>query len=277
MSFLNPGEPEIANLLYRTIHFPFGLPSSHRMPTQGTKEVELGWDYKTLYRFYITGNKLAVPYFTRHEWSNVFNSIEREIATPRGRVYAYNFSQLHLGKLAGQLVPVGSDEHLISDEYRAVLSIIGHTIPKHLLSVPQVYMNFQYTWESHRLPDSIVIKMEAMNPFTEHEMENLLRTLAHRYRIAERKDVNGSARWNTSQGHFEMELVAQPVNVPPRPAGAPQSAQNPPNAPEFPYDFYRGLGLIDDEGMVEIPTILGIVRLHAETPMAQEHLLTYKP
>jgi hypothetical protein len=48
----------------------------------------------------------------------------------------------------------------------------------------------------------------------------------------------------------------------------------------LPYEFYRGLGLIDDEDMVLVTSIFGAdypMRMHMTNELAQEQLLKHKP
>jgi hypothetical protein len=75
------------------------------------------------------------------------------------------------------------------------------------------------------------------------------------------------------------EIVQPPVAPqyePQQSAPAPQQEQG----DSFPYEFYRGLGLIDDEDKVLVTSFFGPefpVRMDMRSEAAKEHLLSYKP
>lgn len=299
MSFLNPGEPEVGNKFYRTIYHAFGLPASYRMPTAGTREIKMGWDFKTLRNFTITGKNIVPHLFIRRGPTNLFESIEKELPPHPRYEWAFDTSLLSQGQLKGKIVVSGTKEKTISDAYRTVLYAIGDSITKRYLNVPAVRIHFGSLWDTHSIPEVISVDFQPTTPMEEYHMAALREQLAYVFNLLHHEDIHGEAVCNIKTNQFEMRFKpvpqsekveetdpvvnasfnpvdSEPVvhpHVPAPPTHAPASAAH----SGFPFDFYRGLGLIDGEGYVEVPTILGPMKVHCSHPEAIEHLMGYQP
>ncbi|MDR6417469.1 hypothetical protein [Pseudarthrobacter sulfonivorans] len=294
---------------YQTVYFHFGLtPPSHlaqkvRVPIT----VSDGWNGGVI-RFEIHGRILSPIGFLSNGWDNPFNRIERETPAGKGRVWAYDITQLHQGVLRGDSVFPGDEAHRRSEEYLKTLYILGGGVMKSLSSVPSIDLEFGHTWSRFGIPDKVSFQLSSMYPFNDDDLLRLVQLITHNQAGAG-APVKTSYSGNLAKGTMTItneDVTETQSDIPPQPENprpsAPQAkdydirtkdglfefmenlkqAGNPAQQPGptddgFPYDFYRGLGLIDNEEMVALPSILGPIRVHMSSPDAKQFLLKYQP
>jgi hypothetical protein len=152
-----------------------------------------------------------------------------------------------------------------------VLHLIGGGIGKALERVPAVGLQFRETWTKFGIPDCINIHLQSMYPFTNDDFLYLINLIVHNYRNNNSAPVKYSYEADPATGYLTIRVEEVIAEVPAFDETIPEPGD------AFPYDFYRGLGLIDEEGMVTIPSILGPVRIPMTREGAKEYLLSYKP
>jgi hypothetical protein len=273
-----------ANLVqfYDKIYFDFGLtPSRHlKENTLVPVVVNTGFDNKP-YGFEIRGNILSPQRFLTHGWGNIFHTISREIPVSKNRVWAFDITRLHEGILTGTTAFDSDAAYAHSDEYLKILRLIGGGMHKPLSKVPAITLDFGRTWERYAVPDRITFALDSMYPFTDSDFLRLIDLITHSYRN-QSAPVTYSYSGNPATG--TMEITVEEI-VPEAPAPAPQPQQNAPEPVQteedgFPYAFYRGLGLIDEENMVWVPSSVGDwmrIPYPMTEPKARDYLLAYKP
>lgn len=294
-------EPTFSKL-YKLSYFDFGLTPYHDLKNNPFVPMKLstGWDFgNTLYSFEIRGNIHHPMKFMSSGWGSPFHMFDRELPAPKGRVWAYDVSRLHEGILAVSSVFPDDAAHVQSEEYLKVLRIVGDVILPTLTKVPALSLDFGPMWEKFRIPDGISVGLETMSPLSHYHMEKIITRITHAYgrngtRIVADYDANPET------GVITL-VMREATSVPPQPSPPPQSVpkatdadfinnlnafvenmgnrENTQNVPtdSFPYEFYRGLGLIDSEDMVLMPSLLGAVRVPMNNPLAKEHLMKYQP
>lgn len=278
--------------LYELTYFDFGL-----MPTYKLKENQLvpmtvgtTWGNK-IFQFEIRGNIGYPAKFLATGWGSPFNKINRELPLTKNQVWAYDISRLSEGILVGSAASPDDEAYAQSEEYLKILRIIGGVITPILANVPNIQMTFDTIWNQFRIPDSISIAMRTESPLREGHLQDITTRILHAYNRRDTAPVSADYTMNTLDGILNITMRdsrVQRSNLD-TPQGAADFLDNLNNfveshtqsAPvaedEFPYEFYRGLGLIDDEGMVLVPSLLGPMRVPMTTDEAKEHLMNYKP
>lgn len=260
-------------LLYDSVHFAFGLPSrsNGRNGDEYKRPMNIKWDGNFIKSFQITGDRLSDLSFTQNGWSNIFTKIDREIPTRPGYAFAYNVSLLYEGILSAYPVRVGSPELEFSNQLRVILDIVGHTIYTRKLNVPYVHLELGEVWQKYGQPDRILIRIVgATAQISTNEMTRLYNAITFHYKLAETSSVSFRAVHDEPGCAIELMLAEKPVDYNPQPRQAEPARQE---EPAFPYEYYRSIGLINDEGMVIAKTMLGDMYVRADSEMGREALL----
>lgn len=294
--------------LYQTVYFHFGLTPPSHLAQRAKVPIILneGWA-GAVSKFEIHGHILSPLGFLSNGWDNPFNRIARETPAGKGRVWAYDITRLHQSILVGDSVYPGDEAHLRSEEYLKTLFILGAGVNKPLSSVPSIYLEFGRTWSRFGIPDKVSFSLNSMYPFNDDDLLRLVQLITHNQAGAG-APVKKSYSGNPATGDMTITTVdaSEQPNIPLQPENPPATASqlkdynvrtmeglfefmedlknagNPAQRPGptddgFPYDFYRGLGLIDNEEMVAVPSILGPIRVHMSSPEAKQFLLKYQP
>ncbi|MDP9998400.1 hypothetical protein J2W15_001899 [Pseudarthrobacter sulfonivorans] len=295
--------------LYQTVYFHFGLTPPRYLAQKARVPITIsdGWNGGVI-MFEIHGRILSPTGFLSNGWDNPFNRIARETPAGKGRVWAYDITQLHQGVLKGDSVFPGDEAHRRSEEYLKTLYILGGGVRKSLSSVPSIDLEFGHTWSRFGIPDKVSFELSSMYPFTDDDLLRLVQLIIHN-QVGAGAPVKSSYSGNPAKGTLTItteDVTVTQSDIPPQPenprAPAPRAdddgirtmeglaafmedlkqagnpAQKPgPSDDGFPYDFYRGLGLIDNEEMVALPSILGPIRVHMSSPDAKQFLLKYQP
>lgn len=273
-----PEYEEAKKHFYDTVHFPFGLPnrvikSGQKFKYPITMKVSSG----TIQSFEIAGQRLAMSMFLSEGWTNIFTRIKREIPVRPGYAFAFDISRLHEGILAGEQEPAGSEIVRLSDERIEILNLIGTSTLAQHAAPPLVYVEMGHTWNNYQIPDRVYAQFHTMDRVHPNGVKAFTSYLYHRYNIlAKSEGLDIRCNFDDSSAIFDFTAVqAVPtVEVPPMPTQPPSNAAQS-NADEdtFPYDYYHSIGLIDDEGMVLVDSILGPVRTPARSEHGRVHLL----
>lgn len=283
--------------LYRHTYFDFGLtPPRNVRENQVVPMAVSTWGTK-LTHFEIRGNILSPHTFLSNSWQSPFHTIAREInLIVKGRVWAFDTSRLHEGILSGSAVHPGDVAHVQSEEYLKVLRAVGLAPIGHLRSVPYVELSFGEIWQQYGIPDRIFIAIPAAAPLSENQLQKVIQLILHSYNRSDAPPVTADYSKNVIDGTVTLtmrETITQPP-APPQPTTSPRQAApptpprqqtQPPAPPQdpadgFPYDFYRGLGLIDTDNKVWVPSSVGDwLRIPYDMwePQAKAWLLSYKP
>lgn len=272
--------------LYRHIYFDFGLVPFHNLHVGSRVPVTTTCSFGgKVTGFEIRGNIHSPHKFMGNGWGNIFHTLAREFPPAKDRVWAYDIRQLDESILIGSVCHPGSEVHKKSEEYLKVLRLVGAAGIPVLSRVPAISLEFGEVWTELGIPDRISVSLESMYPFRDDHMKNVINLIMHNYGRNCPPRIVADYAWNPVDGTLEivmqdktLELIMQAMSMT-EPVAAPEQTQPANQEPEdgFPYDFYRGLGLIDDEDTVRIPTILGPMRIPMATDDAKEYLLSYKP
>lgn len=280
--------------LYEHTYFDFGL-----NPLRNLKENEIvpmkvsAWGAKLL-SFEIHGNIHNPARFLGRGWGSPFHTIEREVGIYKGRVWAFDTTRLHEGILVGNAIYQGDETHVRSEEYLKILQAVGFGGILHQ-TVPVVELEFGEIWSKYRVPDRISVAVRAPYPLDDHHLQYLVKVILHAYNVPGAPPVTADYAMNGSEG--SVTLVMRETNVQPVPQTyrEPQSFPQPPEPTQqhepqpssqanqadpddgFPYDFYRGLGLINDDNTVTVPSMLGPVNVDMTNELVKQFLLEYKP
>lgn len=269
--------------LYKRLYFDFGLIPSSQLK-EGTNVplvVNTGFDNKP-YAFEVHGNILYPHKFMTRGFGNIFHTISREIPVSRNRVWAFDITRLDEGILTGEVAFDSDAAYLQSEEYLKILRLIGAGTHKPLAKVPAISLEFGRTWERFAVPDRIAFVLDSMYPFVDNDLLSLVSLITHNYRN-HNAPVSYSYSGNPATGTMTIttEEIVQPPVAPqyePQQQSAPAPQQE--QSDNFPYEFYRGLGLIDEEDKVLVTSFFGPefpVRMDMRSEAAKEHLLSYKP
>lgn len=263
--------------LYGHIYFDFGLVRPRHIKAGSLVPVTVRTDYwsKNIYGFEIHGGVIPYPSnFTADAYGNTFRTISREIPLTRGRVWAYDVRRLDEGILIGSAVLPGEEAHRRSEEYLQILRITGHALTPVFSKVPKVTLEFGSIWERFGIPDRISVGMKSMSPLHERHLKEVINLILHNYNRSDAPPVTANFSMNTIEGEITL-VMSETSTQPPKPTRTPEAKPEP--VDNFPYDFYRGIGMIDNEDMVAMPSILGPVRVPMTDPLTKEYLLSYKP
>lgn len=271
--------------LYDTTYFDFGL-----MPPRNLKEGQFVPMKTSSHRgrnmgFEIHGNIMSPNKFFSRSWGNPFHSIEQNFPPAKGLVWAFDITRLNESILIGNAVNPGDEAHIISEEFLKILRIIGTATVGLLDEIPKIEIDFNETWNKYGIPDRIHVSMKHYRPLSERDLQHAINLILHTYNRSDAPPVTAHYSMNTLDGTITIhnqETATEP-EVKTQPTQERDTESQPTPADQglptdgFPYDFYRGLGLIDSENMVTVPSFLGSVRIHMTQDEAKKHLLEYKP
>ena len=256
--------------LYRTVYFDFGLTPPRNVKAGSVVPIVAQTDYwgKDLHGFEIHGNILTPINFLTAGWSSIFHTISRDFPLPKGGVWAYDIRRLDESILIGKSVYPRDEAYAKSEEYLKILRLIDNASTPPLSRVPAIELDFGRFWVQFGIPDRISISMHSVYPLTDAHLKKVINLILHNYNRSDAPPVIADYTWNPLDGTLELVMKDKPEPVTPE-------VKHPEDG--FPYDFYRGLGLIDDEDMVTVPSMLGPVRTSMRNPLTKEYLLSYKP
>ena len=261
--------------LYAYAYRAFGLKPYHLLRQEETVPVWVRSDPQGFVSaFEIHGNALNVPEFLANSHYGVFRDIRNAIVLPVGMSWVFDLSEINEGKMRGWGVPTGSHAHLQSEEILHLLGVIGATRLPPLEAVPIVKLGFGSIWERYGIPDDISITLHGYflntDPFDELRT-NILDS------YIQRGNVNGvKAAYRVVFVENTLNIVFSEPSATTENLAVPDAAAKS-DEDGFPYDFYRGLGLIDEEDKVIVQTILGPMRVDMREEDARATLLAYKP
>jgi hypothetical protein len=272
---------------YRLTHFDFGLPPLHTVKHNTVVPMKVHTTFgNKIHGFEIHGNILHPLGFMSMGWGSPFHTINREVPLSRNMVWAYDITRLHEGILAGTSAFQSDQAYLQSEEYLMVLRAVGNVIMPTLTRVPSIELEFGTIWNQYGIPDGIFIGIETMSPLHDRHLEQVINVILHGYRRGDGSSVTADYTMNSQDGTLSITMRdAHQRTQPPQPNRPPQAGEswqaepNPEPADNFPYEFYRGLGLIDDEDMVLVP-VFGPdypMRASMTSDLAREHLMKYQP
>lgn len=269
--------------LYEKIYFDFGLTPPRNLKDGQNVPVSV-WNFGSkVTSFEIHGNILSPTSFLERGWGSPFHRIDREIPIPSGRVWAFDTTRLHEGILAGSISYPSNEDYARSEEYLKILRTVGIAPVGVLHTVPEVKLDFGNIWSQYGIPDRIFVSLNSAYPLSEGQLRRVNELILHTYNRSDAPPVTADYSMDVTAG--SITLVMRETNVQP----AQQAPQAPTNAPQaapanqadpddgFPYDFYRGLGLINDDNTVTVPSMLGPVNADMRDPLVKQFLLEYKP
>lgn len=273
---LRKDNPALTNL-YRTVYFDFGL-----TPLRNLKEgsevpitVQSGFGNQ-IFGFEIHGNIHTPGNFMTSSWGSVFHTIARDIPLDKGRVWAYDIRRLDESILIGSAVYPGDEAYRKSEEYLKILRLVSGATTPSLSRVPAIELEFGRFWMQFGLPDRISVSLDSVYPLSDNHLKNVINLILHNYNRNDALPVVADYTWDPTEGTLELVMKDKPEPTVTPPAAAPEPETKHPED-GFPYGFYRDLGLIDDEDMVTVPSMLGPVRVSMRNPLTKEYLLSYKP
>lgn len=276
-------DDKVLSDLYRLIYFDFGLIPFHNLHVGSRVPVTISRSFSTrILGFEIRGNIHSPRNFMSNGWGNFFHTLAREFPPSKDRVWAFNITRLGEGILTAFACDPDTETHRQSEEYLKILRLVGGSALPPLSRVPALSLEFGEVWTEFGIPDRISVSLDSMYPFRDDHMKDVINLILHNYGRNSSPRIVADYAWNPVDGTLEivmqdktLEIITQYM------AASVATPEQPPADPEpedgFPYDFYRGLGLIDDEDMVLVPTFLGPMRIHMSTDGAREHLLAYQP
>lgn len=271
--------------LYEKIYFDFGLTPPRNLKDGQTVPVSV-WNFgNKVTSFEIHGNILSPASFLERGWGSPFHRIDREIPIPSGRVWAFDTTRLHEGILTGSISYPSNEDYARSEEYLKILRTVGIAPVGVLHTVPEVQLDFGYIWSQYGIPDRIFISLNSAYPLSEGQLRRVNELILHTYNRSDAPPVTADYTMNITDG--TVTLTVRETNVPQKQSPEPempqqQAAQHqsaPASDPDdgFPYDFYRGLGLINADNTVTVPSMLGPVNADMRDPLVKRFLLEYKP
>lgn len=264
--------------LYRAIYFDFGLMAPRNIQAGSVVPVEVSTGYggKSLYGFEIRGNIHSPLDFLSSGWGSIFHTISRDFPLAKGGVWAYDIRRLDESILIGKSTFPSDEAYKQSEESLKILRLIGRASTPPLSRVPAVELEFGRFWTEFGVPDRVSISLDSVYPFSDDHMKSVINLIFHNFNRSPDTPLSTDYSWNPLDGTIEMVMKERP-----KPAAAatttPEPQTNQPEDDNFPYDFYRGLGLIDDDDLVTVPSMLGPIRTSMRNPLTKEYLLAYKP
>lgn len=286
-------DERLERYFYSILSYSLGLPnimalehgSSQRAGAQRLP-LKTTWVGNNINSFSITGNKLIPQFLMKDDTSNVYFQIDRDISVPRNHRYAFDFSQIQEGTLSGKLVPEGHPKLMLSDECRKLLNIIYHSGAQQWTAIPLPYAEHGAIYAGTGIPDRIYLQLPTAREATPAYRNNIMQNISNVYRIGDYDHIAVQVQQDRAtssmnfQAYFKQpELDPQPVfhdEVSPHSENiAPQTQEIPSVDPQFPFDYYRSIGLIDDDGMVTVQTFIGPLRVPANSESGMEYLLKF--
>lgn len=260
--FANGRDERVEGFFYSLLHHSFGLPSRYAMDAGHSRNLgerrsplSVEWSNFQVKAFSITGPELIPLFFMNSDSYCIYNRIDRNLTFPARMRMAYDFSRIQEGTLAGRIALEGSPALQTSDECRKLLNIIHHSGVNQWKAVPLVYAETGPIYAATGIPDRIYLQLPTVREASQEFRQNIIRNIYHTYQMASFPDIEVDLQQDqaTSTMNFQAS-VKQPE-------------------PEFPYAYYQSIGLIDNEGMVYIDTILGKVRIAADSEEGRKYLL----
>lgn len=294
--FMPLPDEKVTGALYSLMHHSFGLPSFYTL-SRGKSGVHpavilrdsaiktrMSGDY--VQSFTISGPRLIPQFFLDSNSFNVFNKIDRDIAVPQGKRYVYDVSQIQDGRLSGYLAYEGSKELQESDERRWLMHRIGVNFHQEWANIPLVYVELGDIYGQSGIPDRIYLQLPTFHEANKRYRDAMIRDIAIQYGVTQQSLVNVSIQEDASTssmnfvssfiepGYFQNQQAAEQAaqQIPEQHPVAQE--QETPVEPQFPFEYYRSIGLIDDEGMVTMDTILGPMRFPANSEEGMKILLS---
>lgn len=262
---------------YEKVYYDFGLTPPRHLNDGAFVPIRVVTLFGKITQFEIRGNITAPERFLSGSYGGVFQQVARDMPTNRNMVWAFDITRLHEGILTGDTTFASNADYAQSEECLTVLRLVGAGVSKPLSKVPAINLEFGDIWARFGVPDRISVAVESMYPFSDADLQRIINIILHNYRNSA-SPLEANYSWDDMAGTFEITMKEkEPVPMPPQSAPTP-AAQSP--ADSFPYEFYRGLGLIDDDNMVVMPSIFGAdfpMAVPMENALAKEFLLAYKP
>lgn len=277
-------DEKVTGALYSLLHHSFGLPSFYTL-SRGRSGVhpsvilkgsalktQISGDYAQ--RFTITGQRLIPQFFLQSDSYNIFNKIDRDIAVPRGKRYVYDISEIQDGKLSAYLAYEGSKELQESDERRWLMHRIGVNFYQEWKNVPLSYVELGDIYSQSGIPDRIYLQFPSFHEARKESRDAIIRDIAIQYGITQQSLITVSIQQDAPSS--SMNLVSSFADSGQFNGAMSEPVQEPiaPAQPQFPFEYYRSIGLIDDEGMVIMDTILGPMRYPANSEEGMKILLS---
>lgn len=260
--FANGSDERVENFFYSLLHHSFGLPSRYALDAGHSRNLRerqsplsVQWSNFQVKAFSITGPELIPLFFMNSDSYCIYNRIDRNLTFPARMRMAYDFSRIQEGTLSGIWAVEGSPELQASDECRKLLNIIHHSGVNQWRAIPLVYAETGPIYAATGIPDRIYLQLPTAREASQEFRQNIIRNIYNTYQMSSFPDID--VELQQDQATSTMNFQAS-VKVP---------------EPQFPYDYYYSIGLIDDEGMVTAPSFLGPVRFPANSEQGREHLL----
>lgn len=262
--------------LYQHTYYDFGLKPPRNLKANEFVPMNVSSWGANLLGFEIHGNISHPAKFLGRGWGSPFNTIEREVGIRKGRVWAFDITRLNEGILAGDAVYQGDQAHVRSEEYLKILQALSSVGITHQ-TVPAIELEFAEIWSKFGMPDRISVALRAPYPLDDHHLQQVVKLILHAYNVPGAPPVTADYSKDISAGTVTLvmrETSAQSKRTQ-EPEPQPSSQADPDDG--FPYDFYRGLGLINADNTVTVPSMLGPVNADMRDPLVKQFLLEYKP
>jgi hypothetical protein len=278
-------DEKVTGAIYSLLHHSFGLPSFYTLSRgrsgvhpsvilrDSALKTRMSGDY--VQSFSITGPRLIPQFFLQSDSLNVFNKIDRDIVVPQGKRYVYDISEIQDGRLSAYLAYEGSKELQESDERRWLMHRIGVNFYQEWKTVPLSYVELGDIYAQSGIPDRIYLQFPSFHEARKESRDAMIRDIAIQYGVTLQPHVNVTIQQDAPSS--SMNLVSAFIDT-----GnsyhepIPETVQEPvtPEQPQFPFEYYHSIGLIDDEGMVTMDTILGPMRFPANSEEGIKILLS---
>lgn len=255
-------DERVESFLYSLLNHSFGLPSSYALNAGRSRHLssrpsplKISWSGSYIFSFTITGNALIPQFFMLDDSYSVYNRVDRDISVPRGRRFAYDFSQIQQGTLSAKLAHEGTPELQASDECRAILNLIYMSGHQQWKNIPLVYAEAGPFYAGTGIPDRIYLQLPTLREAIPSYRNAIMQNIANHYNVGNYDDISIEVQQDKATSSMNFQTYAKQIE------------------PEFPYAYYHSIGFIDNEGMVEVETILGKVRVPANSEQGREQLL----
>lgn len=255
-------DERVESFLYSLLSHSFGLPSSYALEAGRSRHLkarqsplQTSWTGSYIRSFTVTGNGLIPQFFMLDDNYSVYNRVDRDISVPQGRRFAYDFSQIQQGTLSATLAYEGSPELQVSDECRAILNLIYMAGSQQWKAIPLVYAEAGPFYAGTGIPDRIYLQLPTLREPSPSYRNAIMQNIANHYNLGSYEGISIDVQQDRDTSSMNFQTYVKQIE------------------PEFPYAYYHSIGLIDDEGMVRVSTILGDVRVPANSDQGREQLL----
>lgn len=289
-------DERLEEYLYSLLAYSLGLPSSHALTFGVAKKSEKQplpistvWYGNYVSSFRITGKAIIPQFIMNDDNQNIFNKIDRNIAVPNGKRYAFDFSGIQEGKISADLVHENSAKLKLSDECRKLLNIIYQSGYPEWNAIPLVYAEHGAIYVGTGIPDRIYLQLPTKHEASAEYRNTIIQNIAYSYSMTNydhiaveiqqdraSSSMNFQAYVKQPEPHGEHQAVyPENFNVNNTNYEQSQTQEAPSADPQFPFDYYRSIGLIDDDGMVTVQTFIGPLRVPANSESGMEYLLKF--